>query len=112
MAYFNEFIKLRPNDHYLVKKGGGVMIFRCDNLSPREVNVPGINEHDEIVWIEVKPKVLPRPLTNIIVGCFYYSPGWKSEQRKDFLGISIHRLITSNLIIQMLRSYLLVREIN
>ena len=41
------------------------MIIRRDNLSPREVNVPGIYEYDEIIWIKVKSKVLPRPLTNI-----------------------------------------------
>jgi len=73
MAHFIEFIKLHPHDHYLGKKGGGVLIFCRDNLSPREVNVPGINEYDEITWIKVKTKVFPHPLTNIIVGCFYYS---------------------------------------
>ena len=59
------------------KKSGGVMNFFPYDLSPRVVNVPGINEHDEIIWIEVKSKVLPRPLINIIVRCFYYSPGQK-----------------------------------
>ena len=49
MAYFNEVIKVRPHDHYLGKKGRGVMIFCPDILSPREVNVPGINEYDEII---------------------------------------------------------------
>ena len=47
-------------------KGGGVMIFCSDNLSPKEVNVPGINEYNEIIWIKVKPKVLPCLLINNI----------------------------------------------
>jgi len=83
-AHFNEFIKLRHMITTLVKRVGGGNDFCRDNLSPRE-NVPGINEYDEIIWIKVNPKVLPHPLTNISVGWFYYSPGQKSEQRKDFL---------------------------
>ena len=41
MAYFNELTKIRPHDHYLGKKSGGLMIFCRNNLSPRDVNVPG-----------------------------------------------------------------------
>jgi len=110
MAYFNEFIKHRPHYQYLDIKGGRVMIFCRDNLSLREVNVPGINEHDEIIWIKVKPKVLPHPLTKIIVGGFYYSPDQKSEQCRDFL--EMDRLITSSLNNQTLGSYLLVTQMN
>ena len=69
----------------LVKRVEVVMFFCHDNLSPREVNVPGINEYKEIILVKVEPKVLTRPLTNIIVDCFYYSPGQKLVQRKDFL---------------------------
>ena len=68
MAYFNEFIKHRPHDHCLGKKGGRVMIFRRNNLSPREVNVSGINEHDEMIGL----KLNRYPLTNIIVGCWLF----------------------------------------
>jgi len=74
MAYLNEFVKLCPHVHYLCKKGRGVMTFCRDNFLPREVKVPGINEYDEIICIKVKPKVLPRKLINIIVGCFIIHP--------------------------------------
>ena len=76
MTGFQEFIKLRPVDHPLGKKGGGVMIFVKDIL----IHASGLGDCDEIIWISTKPKCLPWPYTNLIICSFCYSPGRSSRR--------------------------------
>lgn len=81
---FTEFIKLRPDDHSLGKKGGGVMLMVRDELAPQKINVPHLNEYDEILWVLVRPKRLPRSVANIAVCVFYSSPSQQASQKKRF----------------------------
>ena len=81
---FTEFIKLRPDDHSLGKKGGGVMLMVRDELAPQKINVPHLNEYDEILWVLVRPKRLPRSVSNKAVCVFYSSPSQQASQKKRF----------------------------
>ena len=54
---YSEFIKLRPSDYPLGKKGGGVLFFTKSHLYPKVIQVPNLSEYDEILWRSVRPKV-------------------------------------------------------
>jgi len=74
LTNYSEFIKLRPSDHPLGKKGkkgGGVLFFTKSNLYPKVIQVPNLSECDEILWLSVRPKVLPRPFSIIAIAVFY-----------------------------------------
>jgi len=56
-----------------------------EELTPKLITIPSIDDYDEITWISIKPKVLPRPLSNILVCNFYYSPGQHAEIQRKFV---------------------------
>jgi hypothetical protein len=81
---FSSFIKLRPDDHPLGKKGGGIMTLVHEYFKPQLLNIPFLEDNDEIIWVKAQPKRLPRPLSAIAMCVFYYSPGQPAAARKAF----------------------------
>jgi hypothetical protein len=71
--YFSQFIKLRPENHPLGKRGVGILFFVRNDLYPSEVSIPCLAPFDESMWVCVRPKVLSRPFNLIILCCFYHS---------------------------------------
>ena len=82
---FSQFIKLRPENHPLGKKGGGILFFIRNDLYPSEIPIPCLNPFDEVMWVCVRPKVLPRPFNLIVLCCFYYSPNQRSADKINFI---------------------------
>ena len=79
---YKQFIKLRHQNHPLGKKGGGVACFVREQLAPRLLQIPHIDDDDEMIWIMIRPKKLPRSVTGIVIGAFYCSPCMASFQKK------------------------------
>jgi len=78
---YKQFIKLRHQNHLLGKKGGGIACFVYEQLAPRLLQIPHIND-DEIIWIMIRPKKLPRSIAGVIIGVFYCSPTMAYFQKK------------------------------
>ena len=85
MNNFTQFIKLRPETHPLGKKGGGILVFVRNDFYPSEILVPCLTPLDEILWLCVRPKVLPHPFNLIVLCCFYYSPGQRAAEKINFI---------------------------
>ena len=63
-----------------VGRGGGVLlyirnVFRYNRLGAIE------SDDFEVLWISIRPRILPRPF-NIIIFCVIYSPPWYSADKK------------------------------
>jgi hypothetical protein len=82
---YHKFNKLRPHDHPLGKKGGGILLFVREYLCPRPIPPPDFNEFEEILWMCIRPKVLPRPLNIIMVGLFYFAPNQNLQSKQKFI---------------------------
>ena len=85
MNNFTQFIKLRPETHPLGKKGGGILFFVRNDFYPSEILVPCLTPFDEILWVCVRPKVLPRPFNLFVLCCFYYFPGQRAAEKINFI---------------------------
>ena len=85
ISNYTQFIKLRPPDHPLGKKGGGILFFVRDNLQPKLIPTPNLSDYDEILWLSLRPKVLPRPFNLIVTAVFYHSPNQSIDQKRKFI---------------------------
>jgi hypothetical protein len=82
---FSQLIKVRPGNHQLGKKGGGILLFVHNDLCPSEISIPCLALFDEIVWVFVRPKVLSHPFYLIVLCCFYYSFIQRSTDKINFI---------------------------
>ena len=81
---FDNFLVFRKDRSHRI--GGGVIIFARDSLHPRfisPVNTSGLDF--AIVWITLRPKILPRPLSVIITAVLYCPPGYDVPSRKSLI---------------------------
>ena len=78
-------------DNYLVYRkdrtsglGGGVLCYVKAEMQS-SVRVPQVATlyPFEVLWLLIRPKVLPRPLSCMIIGVFYIPPWYGSEMRKS-----------------------------
>ena len=81
---YKQFIKLRHQNHLLGKKGGDVACFVREQFAPQLLLIPHIDDDNEMIWIMIQPKKLPRSVTGIVIGVFYCSPSMASFQKKVF----------------------------
>ncbi len=57
-----------------VRLGGGVCCYVRTNNNPRLLEPPVVNLHSfEVLWMVLRPKVLPRPISIVIVLVVLYS---------------------------------------
>ena len=68
-------IKLRPDDHSLGKKGGGLAIYINNTIPAFKIEALVFENYDEILWVFAKPKRLPSHYNGIAFCVFYYSSG-------------------------------------
>jgi hypothetical protein len=73
---FSQFIKLRPGNYPLGKKGGGIQFFVRNDLYPSEISIPYLALFDEIVWVCFRLLVLC---------CFYYSSNQRFTDKINFI---------------------------
>ena len=85
LAKYSEFIKLRPLYYPLGRNGGGVLFFTKNNLYPKVIRVPSLSEYDEILWLSIRPKVLPRPFNIIAIAVIYYSLYQNIDSKRKFI---------------------------
>lgn len=63
--------------------GGGVLLYIRNSIVSNKLSFIDV-EDLEIVWVSLRPKVLPRPF-NLVVICLIYCPPWYSSERRKFL---------------------------
>ena len=80
------FLSERPMDHCNIpgyelysrprtdRRGGGVALNVREHLCASLVNETNILEGVEELWVSLRPHRLPRNLSRIVVGVFYYQP--------------------------------------
>ena len=64
--------------------GGGVMCYVRDGLNGRLVEPP-VPENDdfEVLWVCIRPKLLPRPLSVVLIAIVYCPPWYDAARRKS-----------------------------
>ena len=78
-----------------LKASGGVSVFVMDDIPSTKINV-NVPDHLEVIFISIRPKWLPRSISNIVI-CAVYYPGSKSkyappqEDLKMHLNEQIHK---------------------
>ena len=85
LTNYSEFIKLRHLGCPPGKNGGVLFFFTKINLHPEVIRVPNLSEYDEILWLSVRPKVLPHPFNITAIAIFYYSPNRNIDSKCRFI---------------------------
>ena len=83
---FNDYVKFHKVRENALKSSGGVSIFVRNTIPATKLSVK-VPEHFECLWVTVRPKWLPRTISNIIV-CSIYYPGSGSKYappQEDFV---------------------------
>ena len=76
-------------------KGGGVLIYVRSKF--RYTRIRSIECDDfEVMWISMRPHILPRPV-NIIIVCILYCPPWYSaDKKRELISYLIHSIDVLN----------------
>ena len=85
---FDNFLVFRKDRSHRV--GGGVIIFARDSLHPRYISPVNTSSLDfELVWITLRPKILLRPLSVIIVAVLCCPPWYDLLSIKSLIAYII-----------------------
>ena len=82
---YNNFHLVRKNTQ---RSSGGVSILVKDNIPANRVDIK-VPDHIETLWVNIRPKWLPRSISNIVVAGVYY-PGSNSEYAPNKEDIILH----------------------
>jgi len=64
--------------------GGGVMCYVRDGLNGRPIEPPvAVNDDFEVLWVCIRPKLLPRPLSVVLIATVYCPPWYDAARRKS-----------------------------
>ena len=67
-----------------VRLGGGVCCYVRTNNNPRLLEPPVVNLHSfEVLWVALRPKVLPRPISIVIVLVVYVPPWYDVATKRS-----------------------------
>ena len=83
---FDDYEKFHMVRENVLRYSGGVSIFVKKSIPATKLNVK-VPEHLEVLWVTVRPKWLPRTISNIII-CGTYYPGSSSKYappQEDFV---------------------------
>ena len=83
---FNDYVKFHRIRENVLRYSGGVSIFVHTNIPATKLDVK-IPENLECLWVSVRPKWLPRSISNMII-CGIYYPGSGSKYappQEDFV---------------------------
>ena len=84
----NNYIDFHAVRKDTLRSSGGVSIFVKDNIPANEINIK-VPEHIEALWVSIRPKWLPRSISNIVV-CGVYYPGSNSEYAPNQEDLILH----------------------
>ena len=73
---FNDYVKFHIIRQNVLRHSGGVSTFIHKDIPATKLNVK-VPDHLEVLWVSVRPKWLPRSVSNIII-CGIYYPGSNS----------------------------------
>ena len=73
---FNDYVKFHIVRENVLRYSGGVSVFVHKNLPATKLDVK-VPDNFEVLWVSVRPKWLPRTISNIII-CGTYYPGSNS----------------------------------
>jgi len=75
--------------------GGGVMLYLSDTIHCRRLE--NFESHDfEVLWVALRPKILPRPVSILLVAVVYCPPSYDVEKKRElanFILDSVDRLV-------------------
>ena len=63
---------------------GGVCMFVKDSIISQELTELQSDEH-EVLWLNVRPRRLPRGFSSIIIAVVYHPPGADNESMRDYM---------------------------
>ena len=63
---------------------GGVCMFIKDSIISQELTDLQSDDH-EVLWLNVRPRRLPRGFSSIIIGVVYHPPGADNESMRDYI---------------------------
>lgn len=66
-----------------LRQGGGVLLYIRDDIQCKRLTQVD-SDAFEVLWVALRPKILPRPLCSVIV-CVVYCPPWFSSENKKLL---------------------------
>ena len=72
------------------RQGGGVLFYVRNDIQSHKLSFIDTEPH-EVLWIALRPRVLPRPIS-ILICCVLYCPPWYSSELKNSL---INHIITA-----------------
>ena len=84
----NDYVNFHTIRKNVLRSSGGVSILVKENIPANLVDIK-IPEHLETLWVSIRPKWLPRSISNIVVAGVYY-PGSNSEYAPNKEDIILH----------------------
>jgi hypothetical protein len=79
-VYLDNFNVMRKDR--FTGSGGGVMLYISSEVNSRRLSNFECDNF-EVMWAAVRPKVLPRPLSILIVGVVYCPPSYDVNKKRD-----------------------------
>ena len=76
---FNYVIYRRDRNHRI---GGGVLFYVRDDIHSFRLNYLESDTH-EVLFVALRPKILPRPYSILILCLVYCPPSYSTEQKSD-----------------------------
>ncbi|XP_041486027.1 uncharacterized protein LOC121432240 [Lytechinus variegatus] len=61
------------------RRGGGVLVYARDDLYPKPVTNIRVPDNLEVIWIQLRPRRLPREVSSLFVAVVYSPPNSNSE---------------------------------
>ena len=89
---FNNYINFHLTRKNVLRSSGGVSIIVKDDIPANRLNIK-VPEHIECIWLSLRPKWLPRKISNIVIAGVYY-PGSKSNYAPSQEDIILHLTAT------------------
>ena len=84
----NNYVNFHSIRKDVLRSSGGISILVNENIPAKLLDIK-IPEHLETIWVSLRPKWLPRSISNIVVAGVYY-PGSNSEYAPNKEDIILH----------------------
>lgn len=85
----NNYVNFHSVRNKVLRASGGISILVENNIPANVIDNINVPEHIEALWVSVRPKWLPRSISNIVVVGVYY-PGSNSEYAPNQDDIILH----------------------
>ena len=84
------------NNYHVYRKdrrlhlGGGIMLYVHNDISSKQLAVNDDDSNYEILFVSLRPKLLPRPFTVLIVCVVYCPPSYNADERRSLVNCLIN----------------------